>query len=633
MKKYVKVFFSFILIIASIIFSSFLWDKIYLPYNNPQEIIGTYSNHGYNPINETIRYLIFIFFPLFTALSCCFFFKREVLLKIKNQIFQKENVFEYKNKRNKNRVIFFIFFIYICLEFFSINFSYKPLDLYHEGQILTSSYNNLLTNGYWSSSYITIGVFFEIFFTSFLWELFGLETVGVARLQFIILNFVFRISLLFFSYQVTKKFVMKENKKILSFVFLSCLLLIFSNFNIWEMKILNYRDLPLILFLIFLVEAIENKIYSNFFVFILGILSVLSILWGLDRGAYLNLALFLFFSFLIFREEKNKIIFLLTGFFLGWIAFFIISGQSEAKFFLENSLSIYQNHGFIDGIIHPIPFSNQPDSWRATKTIISILTCGLLLIYLFVFGDKKFLYNSKILLVFIFIFSLIVYTQALTRSDGPHMRESLGFPIIFLSIYFINEILQIKKSFLNKLNKSLKKFSFLLILFLQIFLLFLMSKFTIGYSRKAYSPIEQTISIEHIKTFKSRFNNFITTSDDFFLDNELKNIVSYYKSISKNDKCVQIFNYDSAISFLVKKKTCTRYYHIWALGSKKNQLKFIAELEVSKPNFILLHGPQDFYGGLSSSERHLYAYDYILRNYSKYKKMNEWIFYERNKKF
>ncbi len=237
MKKYVKIFYSFVLIIASIIFSSLLWDKIYLPYNNPQEIIGSYSIHSYNPINETIRYLIFIFFPLFTALSCCFFFKREVLLKIKNQIFQKENVFEYKNKRNKNRVIFFIFFIYICLEFFSINFSYKPLDLYHEGQILTSSYNNLLTNGYWSSSYITIGVFFEIFFTSFLWELFGLETVGVARLQFIILNFVFRISLLFFSYQVTKKFVMKENKKILSFVFLSCLLLIFSNFNIWEMKI------------------------------------------------------------------------------------------------------------------------------------------------------------------------------------------------------------------------------------------------------------------------------------------------------------------------------------------------------------------------------------------------------------
>ena len=48
------------------------------------------------------RYLIFIFFPLFTAISCCFFFKRGVFLKIRNQIFQNEDVFKYKDKRNYN---------------------------------------------------------------------------------------------------------------------------------------------------------------------------------------------------------------------------------------------------------------------------------------------------------------------------------------------------------------------------------------------------------------------------------------------------------------------------------------------------------------------------------------------------
>ena len=114
------------------------------------------------------------------------------------------------------------------------------------------------------------------------------------------------------------------------------------------------------------------------------------------------------------------------------------------------------------------------------------------------------------------------------------------------------------------------------------------------------------------------------------MDDKVKNIVSYYKSITEKDKCVQIFNFDAALSFLVKKQTCTRYYHIWNIGSKKNQLKFIAELEVSKPKFILLHGPQDYYGGISSSERHLYAYNYILQKYSKFEKINEWIFYKRN---
>ena len=34
---------------------------------------------------------------------------------------------------------------------------------------------------------------------------------------------------------------------------------------------------------------------------------------------------------------------------------------------------------------------------------------------------------------------------------------------------------------------------------------------------------------------------------------------------------------------------------------------------------------------ISSSERNLYAYNYILKKYSKFKTINEWVFYKRNK--
>jgi hypothetical protein len=157
-----------------------------------------------------------------------------------------------------------------------------------------------------------------------------------------------------------------------------------------------------------------------------------------------------------------------------------------------------------------------------------------------------------------------------------------------------------------------------------------MSKFAIGYSSKAYSPIVTTINIENIKTFNSRFDRFINTMDDCYLDNKLLDVVNYYKFIAKNDKCVQIFNYDAAIPYLVKKYSCTKYSFIWELGSKTNQLKFIEELKLSKPNYILLHGPQDFYGGISASERLPYVYKYILDNYSKHKQIYEWIFYKIN---
>ena len=631
MKNYTKVFISFILIISSIILTTFLWNKIYLPFKNPLEIIGEYSYQNYNPINDILRYLIFISLPLLVAILCCNFFIKNPSKNIKKYLFQNDKITKNNENTDKRKIVFIIYFVYVILEFFSVNFSYKPIDLYHEGQTLVPAFNNIINGGYWSSSYITVGVFHELFATSFIWKLLGLETIGAARFQVLILNLIFKISLLFLSYQITKKFVLGENKKILSFLLLSFVLLCLSNFNIWETHLLLYRDLPLVLFLIFLVEVIDNKNYSNFFAFILGSLSVLSILWGLDRGSYINLNLFLLFFLLIFKGEMKKSIFLLIGFLLGWIIFFSLSAQNEAKFFIDNSLSILQNHGFIDGIIHPIPFSDDPNSWRATKTIISILICGLILIYLFVFNDKKFFNQSKILLAFIFIISTISYVQALSKSDGPHMRESFGFPLIFISIFFINKILQIKISFFDKFDRSLKKLFFTFVLIVQIFFLFLMSNYAIGYSHKAYSPIGTAINIENIKTFNSRFDKFINTMDDDYLDNKILDVVNYYKLISKNDECVQIFNYDAAIPYLVKKHSCTKYFFIWAIGSKANQLKFIEELKISKPNYILLHGPQDFYGGISAPERLPYAYKYILDNYSKYEQMYEWIFYKRNK--
>ena len=312
MKNYTKIITSFFLIISSIIFVIFLWDKIYFPFTNSLEIIGEYSKQNYNPINEPARYLIFISLPLLVTLLCCNFFIKNSFRNIKKQIFQDDKTTKNNEKSKKRKIVFFIFLIYVFLEFFSINFPYKPIDLYHEGQSLTPAFNNIINGGFWSNSYLTVGVFLELFATSFTWKLLELKTIGAARFQVLILILIFKISLLFLSYQITKKFILEENKKILSFLLLSFVMLSLSNFNIWETHLLLYRDLPLVLFLIFLVEVFDNKNFSNFFAFVLGSLSVLSILWGLDRGAYLNLNLFLLFFLLIFRGEMKKSFFLIS---------------------------------------------------------------------------------------------------------------------------------------------------------------------------------------------------------------------------------------------------------------------------------------------------------------------------------
>ena len=278
MKNYTKVSISFFLIISSIILTTFLWNKIYLPFKNPLEIIGEYSKQSHNPINDVLRYLIFIFFPLLVTLLCCILFINNSFKNIIKQILQNDKTTKNNEKSKKRKIIFFIFLVYIFLEFFSINFPYGPMDLYHEGQSLTPAFNNILNGGYWSNSYVIVGIFLELFATSFTWKLLGLETIGSARFQVLIFNLIFKISLLFLSYQITKKFILEENKKILSFLLLSFVMLSLSNFNIWETHLLLYRDLPLVLFLIFLVEVFDNKNFSNFSTYVLGTLSVLTIL-------------------------------------------------------------------------------------------------------------------------------------------------------------------------------------------------------------------------------------------------------------------------------------------------------------------------------------------------------------------
>jgi hypothetical protein len=56
MKKYLPILLSFLLLIISIIF----WDSIKLPYNENNVIIGEPFHKKFNPLNDKIRFLLFI---------------------------------------------------------------------------------------------------------------------------------------------------------------------------------------------------------------------------------------------------------------------------------------------------------------------------------------------------------------------------------------------------------------------------------------------------------------------------------------------------------------------------------------------------------------------------------------------
>ena len=96
-------------------------------------------------------------------------------------------------------------------------------------------------------------------------------------------------------------------------------------------------------------------------------------------------------------------------------------------------------------LIHPTPFTDQPNSSRATKTLMLILICIMISINLI--SKKKYPNEFVKLIIFFTIISVGSYLYALGRSDGPHIKNSFGFPLITFVIFMTYFLLKKMKKF------------------------------------------------------------------------------------------------------------------------------------------------------------------------------------------
>ena len=71
----------------------------------------------------------------------------------------------------------------------------------------------------------------------------------------------------------------------------------------------------------------------------------------------------------------------------------------------------------------------------------------------------------------------------------------------------------------------------------------------------------------------------------------------------------------------MKKKSCSKFYNVWVIGSKKNQLKYIEELKNNSPKYLLKGGKINFQ---NLEERYPYIERHISKNYKFYKKIDTW---------
>jgi len=609
-KKYLTLIFTAI----AIIISTFLWDKILLPYDIQNKIYGEYSINEYNPNNDTIRFIFFVSFPLLIFLISYLTFYKEKTFSLNYILFNKNDI--KKNNKTNFAPLIILFIIVLSIELLILDFGKfsQNIDYVHDGMILTPSSNAYFLNKFWESSYIERGLFAQ-FIPVLLWDLFNIKTIGLAHISSLILLYLNKILLVIFCSKISQHLFSRDFVKKIFFIILSILSVsLVSYYNLDAFPERSF--LFLLFFIIFENSFRDNKFYISSF--LLGLFSIISMLWFIDIGAYINFLLLVMLIYFFLRKEIRKFSSTLFGIVFGWASFVIFLPSSEFSEFVNITLSVYANVDYYNGLIYPTPFLSGDA--RSTRALLLIIFGGILTILLSFNKKLKLSHESRILFIFLFIASILMFKTALSRSDTPHIKVAAGFnlflvytAILYLLFYLIEKKEKIKLTVNKFLNFSKKKYLNLIIIF------FLLNIFILKANVAGYKNL--TYSLENIK-------NLATYENNKYINSDYIELIKYYKSLVKDQACIQILTNEAVLPYLMDKPVCTQFYFMYPVGHIKLQKKFIQQLDAAKPKIILYNSEittWDF-----SPKHASFLFDYVNQNYSFHSKFKYWTFYKIN---
>ena len=594
--------------ILAIIIASFMWNRISFEFNNPEEVIGYYSIFKHNPLNDNLRYIFFVGFPILTYLSLFIFFNKNRILNFK-EIFLINN--ETKNSEEISKYFLFSFFIIQIFFFLSNDFNLNKIDIFHEGQALSGGLNFKLKDQLWEGSFITTSIFVDVISANLSWKLFGIQSISSYRYFIEILNLITAFSIIIFIFKLTNGSNLNKNLKTFIFIFFS-----FFIISLIDNNTFSYRELPLFIFLIIVYEIIKLKKFNLIHLFFLGFIPILGILWSLDRGIFIIAGYIPFIFILLINRRFIEILIIFLIAISSIIIFFIIIGDKEFFLFISNSIDILKSADLHNGIIHPTPFSNEDGSARATKNFLLMIITGIILIN-YIFKEKRNLNRNLIIFLSIFYFiSLIFYKIGVTRSDGGHLKQGASLCSIILIYLLIYNLIYFLT---NKFNLTEKKNSLFKSLNVIIFLIFILLNIPENF-------------FKNISTYKKRLTEYNLMRDDFYLTDKERSLINQLRELTNYEKCFQVFSYETAITYYLNKPSCTKFHHIFNLGPKKNQFLFIEQLKKTKPKFILIGGNYEKIGNmkgrnnieLSAKDRFPYINQFIIENYKIFKEIDKW---------
>ena len=156
-----EIYLQILSLIVGIIISTLIWEHIKLDFVNNEEIVGEYSLYTHHSLNDTLRYIFFIAFPIFLFLITFFFTKNSDDYKnFSLNIFLLDPQKEI-SKKNNFKTFILISFLTIIL-FILNDFNVGRMDIFEAGISLSGS--TLLENKLspWIDVYINTGFFYDM---------------------------------------------------------------------------------------------------------------------------------------------------------------------------------------------------------------------------------------------------------------------------------------------------------------------------------------------------------------------------------------------------------------------------------------------------------------------------------------
>ncbi len=614
----------YFLVLLFTVFISFFWETVSLPFTEISHAESFIINKKINPQTDTLRYILFVSLPLLLYVILNYSIKHDKInfsLKEQNNYIE-ENFFNYKIS-----ISILFFFLYIIVDFFgSPNHflaSNPRLDPIHEGDYLTPTLNFFSTKGLWSSSASVHGGS-DFIYTIMLWKLTGLKTIGSAKIYFSILILSIKLLSVVLAYQITKLTSLEKNTKFIFFIIFSFFLISLSHYDApINFSPFSYRDIFTVLFLIFFIKIfLTNK---NLYILntIIAFIVFVSLIFHFDVGIYLYTLLFLYTFYLLIIKKFNYFFFIYFLLISFWLVFIYIVGINEFYNLIENFLLIVRNQDLVHAQDYPVPFFSigEQHGTRATKGLLFQILAGILILKNTIFTKDNFPKNYKILLLFVFFLCLISYKNALGRSDGYHIKASTDIQYIIIVFFLLNYLFKI---FEQKFKINNYKILFLNMIPIVIFCSIFLNNFA---NVKTY---------ENILSAKERFLHYIKLPDEAFIKTGfshpvyLKNFLSKFNELNKNEKCVQNFTTDIILPYLLKKPSCTKYFAPYLALSERAQLKNIEEIKASSPIYVIYKSPGHIFDNIPTHKRLKLVNAYIIDNYDMYDSLNGYTILKKN---